>query len=152
MDIRVIIREPGGDSRAPQIISVSGNESVADLNASILSEYNNLDHSIKWIYLGHTIPDLLPENLESGSTMHVVIRKTSTPFREPHGSATQPDAPSDVDKHLLIFIHCVFAIFLAVVWKQYIETPSLFTSLSATVLIGLSCIFLVSVSQQLYSQ
>ena len=149
MEIRVIIREPGGDSRAPRIITVSGNESVSDLNASILSEYNNPDHSIKWIYLGHTVPDSLPENLESGSTMHAVIRKTSS-IQEPHVSTTPPELPSDVDKHLLIFIHFVFAIFLAIVWKQYIETPSLFTSLSVTVLIGLSCIFLVSLSQQMY--
>lgn len=150
-NIRIIITEPGGDCRPPRALAVAGHESLFDLNAAIIPEYSNPDHVIKWIYLGHTISETLPRNVESGSTFHVVVRQSSRSSADPHGvPLPQSEQVSDVDKNLLTFMHVVFAIFLAFLWNQFIQDRQLFTGLSLTVLTGLSCVFLLSLVQQVY--
>lgn len=150
--IRIIVTDPGGGNRPTQTITVSGNESFAQLNALILPEYANHDHVIKWIYLGHTLSEeSLPRNLESGSTLHVVVRHiTRLPTASTHAQEHSTILVSDVDKHLLRFIHLVFVVFLAFLWNQYMQDRSLFTGLSLTVLVGLSVVFLLSLVHQVY--
>ncbi len=150
--IRVIVTEPGGANRAPRTLSVSGDETLLTLNALLIPEYSTSDHTIKWIYLGHTLSESLPTNIESGSTMHVVVRQvTQPPTESADPSVHSPGGPvPDVDKHLLHFIHIVFAVFLSFLWNQYINDRSLFSGISLSVLLGLSAVLVLSIVHQVY--
>jgi hypothetical protein len=144
-NIRLIVSDPTQETRQ-RVISLPPDQTVHNLTATYFPEYNDSRHTVKWIYLGHTLTGSIPSNIENDATIHVVIRERSPETNDTARNPTDTTGPlSGVDKTLLNFIHFVCTIFVGFLWNQYMRDPTLFTSLSLVVLAGISIVLIISV-------
>ena len=146
--VRLLITRPPPLEQQTLEVSVEPSERLENLNRTIFTEYTPNLATIKWIYMGKSLSDRLPDEIETGSAFHFLIRQIRHEDTRARSSTTDStDATKKMDRILLAMIHGIFVIFLSYLWNRYLNYRHEFEMLSSFLLFVFSILVIVSLTQ-----